>query len=198
MDDDSSLDLDVLLDQLETKTTDDFISCPTVMRNVRPTRQNKTGTMMGKWYMPEGDMPRRVYPDYCPGWLYVTTPRVGLALAEVATTHATEVLPMAKMDDVFVTGILREHLGLQLTQLAPGLSSKLWDSALSQCPFLSMLKLVFFNDIVLKKGKPSHPYINGYKFVFCVLAESGLESLESLSPSLAPSLSPLWRPCARF
>ena len=108
--------------------------------------------MLGKWYMARDDLPRRVYPDYCPGWLYVTTPKIGLALAEVAAQYADEVLPMAKMDDVFVTGILRERLGMSLTQMAPGLWSRVWDTSLSECPFISMIKLVFFNDIVLEKG----------------------------------------------
>jgi hypothetical protein len=91
MDDDVSVDLGMLLAQLEDRPGD-FISCPSVMRNVRPTRQNRTGSTLAKWNMPHADMPRRVYPDFCPGWLYVTTPRVALALAEVAATHAAEVL----------------------------------------------------------------------------------------------------------
>ena len=197
MDDDAFLDLDTLLHQLASKRTDTFISCPTVMRNVRPTRQNRTGSMLGKWYMGREDLPRRVYPDYCPGWLYVTTPKVGLALAEVAAQYADEVLPMAKMDDVFVTGILRERLGMSLTQMAPGLWSRVWDTSLSECPFISMIKLVFFNDIVLEKGNPSHPYINGYKFVGCVLLENALENLEASFPATAYRFSALWRVCAR-
>ena len=197
MDDDALLDMNTLFQQLESKRTDTFISCPTVMRNVRPTRQNRTGSMLGKWFMSREDLPRRVYPDYCPGWLYVTTPKVGLALAEVAAKYADEVLPMAKMDDVFVTGILRERLGLSLTQLAGGAWSRVWDNSLSECPFISMIKLVFFNDIVVEKGKPNNPYINGYKFVSCVLWENALENIEATFPSLADSLNSLWRVCSR-
>ena len=198
MDDDAFLDVDNLLQQLASKRTGTFISCPTVMRNVRPTRQNRTGSMLGKWYIAREDLPRRVYPDYCPGWLYVTTPKVGLALAEVAAQYAEEVLPMAKMDDVFVTGILRERLGMGLTQLAPGSWSRVWDNSLSECPFMSMIKLVFFNDIVLEKGSPSNPYINGYKFVGCVLLENALENLETSFPSMANSFNYLWRVCSRY
>ena len=65
MDDDAFLDVDNLLQQLASKRTGTFISCPTVMRNVRPTRQNRTGSMLGKWYIAREDLPRRVYPDYC-------------------------------------------------------------------------------------------------------------------------------------
>ena len=128
----------------------------------------------------------------------MTTPKVGLALAEVAAQYAEEVLPMAKMDDVFVTGILRERLGMGLTQLAPGSWSRVWDNSLSECPFMSMIKLVFFNDIVLEKGSPSNPYINGYKFVGCVLLENALENLETSFPSMANSFNYLWRVCSRY
>jgi hypothetical protein len=31
---------------------------------------------MGKWSVSREEMPRRVHPDFCPGWLYVTTPKV--------------------------------------------------------------------------------------------------------------------------
>ena len=50
--------------------------CPSVMRNMRPWRHNHTNTIMGKWSVSRDEMPRRVHPDFCPGWLYVTTPKV--------------------------------------------------------------------------------------------------------------------------
>lgn len=63
------------------------------------------------------EMSRRVFPDFCPGWLYVTTPRVGLHLAEVANM-ATDIYNVARLDDIYVTGFLRERLrGITLQQL---------------------------------------------------------------------------------
>ena len=51
---------------------------------------------MGKWSISVKDMPRRVYPDFCPGWLYVTTPKVGLALAEVSVRNAEVLMATAE------------------------------------------------------------------------------------------------------
>ena len=73
---------------------------------------------MGKWSISVKDMPRRVYPDFCPGWLYVTTPKAGLALAEVSVRNAEVLMATARLDDIFVTGFLRERLpGIMLRQL---------------------------------------------------------------------------------
>ena len=49
-----------------------------------------------------------MYPDYCIGWLYVTTPRVGLALVEVSVMKKDQLI--VTNDDNFITGILRELL----------------------------------------------------------------------------------------
>ena len=88
VDDDVTMDLDNLISLLDTKYGDtspvpDVVECPSVMRNMRPWRQNHTESIMSKWSISKEDMESRVYPDFCPGWLYVITPRVGLALAEV-------------------------------------------------------------------------------------------------------------------
>ena len=58
-----------------------------------------------------------MFPDCFPGWLYVTTPRVGLELAEVANM-ATDIVNVARLDDIYVTGFLRERLeGITLQQI---------------------------------------------------------------------------------
>ena len=40
---------------------------------------------MGKWSVSWEAWSGRVYPAFCTGWLYVTSPRVALGLAEVKT-----------------------------------------------------------------------------------------------------------------
>ena len=92
------MDLDNLISLLDTKYGDtspvpDVVECPSVMRNMRPWRQNHTESIMSKWSISKEDMERRVYPDFCPGWLYVITPRVGLALAEVGVKNSYELMP---------------------------------------------------------------------------------------------------------
>ena len=34
----------------------------------------------------ENEMSQRVFPDFCPGWVYVIFPSLGVKLAEFATT----------------------------------------------------------------------------------------------------------------
>ena len=124
VDDDVSVDIEALQSLLYRKyggpghPVPDIIECPSVMRNMRPWRQTNAKSVMGKWSISISDMPRRVFPDFCPGWLYVTTPRVGLALAEVSVKNYPALMKTARLDDIFVSGFLREYLpNVKLQQL---------------------------------------------------------------------------------
>ena len=48
-------------------------------------------------------MSQRVFPDFCPGWAYVTSPSFGVKLAEAATS-LPDLARMKRLDDIFVTG----------------------------------------------------------------------------------------------
>ena len=48
-DDDALLDLDHLLEQLEAKKSNNFVSCPSVSRNFRPNRGARLGSLLAKW-----------------------------------------------------------------------------------------------------------------------------------------------------
>ena len=78
-DDDVSLDLENIKNTLEWKygslSVPDIMECPSVIRNMRPLKQRHSGTIMGKFFISSQELQRRVYPDVCFGWLYVTTPR---------------------------------------------------------------------------------------------------------------------------
>ena len=78
-DDDVSLDLDNLKNMLAWKygslSAPDIMECPSVIRNMRPLKQQHSGTIMSKFFITSQELRRRVYPDVCFGWLYVTTPR---------------------------------------------------------------------------------------------------------------------------
>lgn len=206
MDDDVTLDLGRMLEVLDAKYGDNsefrgnppaVLECPSVMKNMRPWRHNHTNTIMGKWSVTYSEMSRRVFPDFCPGWLYVTTPRVGLDLAEVANM-ATDIVNVARLDDIYVTGFLRERLeGVKLQQLhSKGLSGLSWNAVFSHCPFLGITKNIFYNDIVLDKGSGAVTYIKGQKFYWCAFLEFFiLENVEYVAPGLSPSF--LWDICAR-
>jgi len=206
MDDDVTLDLERMMEVLEAKyggntefegSPPPVIECPSVMKNMRPWRHNHTNTIMGKWSVTHSEMSRRVFPDFCPGWLYVTTPRVGLHLAEVANM-ATDIVNVARLDDIYVTGFLRERLeGITLQQLhSKGWNGLSWNSVFSHCPFLGITKNIFYNDIVLDKGSGRVTYIKGQKFYWCAFLEFFiLENVEYVAPGLSPKF--LWDLCSR-
>lgn len=205
LDDDVQLDLPRLTSVLNRKygqTSEygdrppDVVECPSVMRNMRPWRHNHSHTIMGKWSVSREEMSRRVFPDFCPGWLYVTTPKVGLGLAEIAW-KSRDLIPVARLDDIFVTGFLLERLaGVSLQQLNNGLTGFSWNHFFSHCPFLGITKNIFYNDIVLDKGSGSVTYIKGQKFYWCAFLEFFiLENIEYLAPELSPNY--LWDMCSR-
>jgi hypothetical protein len=49
------------------------------------------------------EMSRRVFPDFCPGWAYVTSTSFGVSLAQSAAS-IPEMETMKRLDDIFVTG----------------------------------------------------------------------------------------------
>jgi len=207
VDDDIRLDLAMLETLLHSKygspgskrPVPDTIECPSVMRNMRPWRQTHNKSLMGKWSISVQDMPRRVYPDFCPGWLYVTTPKAGLALAEVSVKNSEVLMATARLDDIFVTGFLRERLpGVLLRQLHGGVIGETWNRFLSHCPYLGITKNIFFNGIVTAKGAQGVSYINGHKFYWCAFLEYFiLENLEWMFPSIETYTDPLWKVCHR-
>ena len=115
VDDNSVFDLETLQNILTSKygaddPVPDILECPSVVRNARPNRVTRKDSMSSKWSISEDENSRRVNPESCIGWIYVTTPRVGLALTEVAMTHYEELKKMVRLDDLFITGFVREYL----------------------------------------------------------------------------------------
>ena len=166
VDDDVSVDIEALQSLLYRKyggpghSVPDIIECPSVMRNMRPWRQTNAKSVMGKWSISISDMPRRVFPDFCPGWLYVTTPRVGLALAEVSVKNYPALMKTARLDDIFVSGFLREYLpNVKLQQLHDGIIGQTWNKFFSHCPYLGITKNIFFNQFVVSKSSGSVSYV---------------------------------------
>jgi len=201
IDDDVKVDYNLLINKLKAKEhagkPEPVIQCPSVMRNMRPWRHNHTQTVMGKWSIQWEELPRRVHPDFCPGWLYVTTPQVGLALSVIAAETSEELAGVRKLDDIYVTGHLRERVSwVGLDHLDQGIYGRIWRDFFSNCPFLGIYKSVFLNDIVLQKGSSSVSYIKGGRFFGCAFLEYFIfENLEFIHPALAPET--LWDLCAR-
>ena len=194
VDDDVLLDWRTLVSALDRRVEASLL-CPAVLRNVKPYQHNITqvDTIMNKWSVAT-DI--KLYPDYCFGWLYVTSPTVGLALAEVSVLKRKKLV--MTNDDNFVTGTLRSHLaGVTIEQLEGGLTGAVWNNVLSHCPVLGFTKNVFFNRFVLRKGSDGVDYVNGGRFYVCTLFEYFVYYLESWSPRAATITTPFWQYCKR-
>ena len=65
--------------------------------------------MLGNWSIPKDQLESDIVPDFCAGFLYITTPRVGAALVQVGLSlfSKTEV---TLIEDSLITGVLRERL----------------------------------------------------------------------------------------
>ena len=50
------------------------------------------------------EMDRRVLPSYCWGVAYITTPKMGIKMAEMASSIPHPEMSMKRVDDVFLTG----------------------------------------------------------------------------------------------
>ncbi|XP_032521436.2 beta-1,3-galactosyltransferase 5-like [Danaus plexippus] len=78
-----------------------------ILNNTQPRRNTEN-----KWFVTYEEYPRSVYPQYLSGWYYIITPDAARIISQEATYH-----PYFWIDDIFVTGLLTESLGLKLKQL---------------------------------------------------------------------------------
>ena len=46
-------------------------------------------------------MSRSFYPDFCPGWMYVISPKFGSELTKAAEN---DISAIKRLDDIYVTG----------------------------------------------------------------------------------------------
>ena len=51
-------------------------------------------------------------PPYCNGWIYILSPETGRQLA-----LASQVTPLVFIEDFYVTGVLRQRMGMDLTNV---------------------------------------------------------------------------------
>lgn len=81
-----------------------------ILNNTIPKRNKQN-----KWYVTNEEYPRNIYPAYLSGWYYIISPKIAYAIAQEAPFHS-----QFWIDDIFVTGILSEYLGVKLKQLPSG------------------------------------------------------------------------------
>jgi len=206
-DDNVVLNMDKLLIVLERwgDTNIDFVTCDEPKKNLRTLRgsrgENSGPHMVGNWSMSKEDLEADIMPDFCSGFLYLTSPKVGAALTQVglALYNKSE---MFQIEDPLITGVLRESLGADIRMLEEGsLKAELWKMTGSHCPFMTMTKLTFYNEMVVSKrsSRSNIAYVGSvtsldlWRFYLCMLMEVGIERY--LVPELVPNY--LWEICSR-
>ncbi|XP_068618987.1 beta-1,3-galactosyltransferase 5-like [Battus philenor] len=77
------------------------------MLNDTIPRRNK----QNKWYVTQEEYSKNSYPPYLSGWYYIITPSIAHTISQEAQYH----YPFW-IDDIFITGILTDVLGIKLRQ----------------------------------------------------------------------------------
>ena len=171
-------------------------------RNMKTLRSDRPH-MLGNWSITKDQLESDIVPDFCAGFLYITTPRVGAALVQVGLSlfSKTEV---TLIEDSLITGVLRKRLpSLALEMLDTSLQTRIWQNYLSYCPWLTVAKLTFFDEIVINKtssrsgvqyvGSITSPRV--WRFFICLHLEVGLGALENWLPGIVPDF--VWDFCTR-
>ena len=136
MDDDIHLEVSQLLKASETWKPENTFICSSVFRNFPTTRTSKH-SVNNKWAVSEQEWPMDKYPDYCIGWMYAFQPSLALQLA-----LASRSTPKMFLEDVYITGILRERLGVKIQPIFQH-----WTNYF-QCPVLNLVQIYLLPSIV--------------------------------------------------
>merc|ERR1719357_1860289 len=121
-DDNVQLDMDKLLKILKQRKNyqRDFIACSVPSRNIGTGRSAKP-RMRGNWSLTKDELDQDILPDFCSGFLYITTPKVGAELVQVGLSLYNK-KEVVVTEDYLIAGVLRERLpGVTLESLDSGL-----------------------------------------------------------------------------
>jgi len=205
-DDNVELDLARLMVTLQSRRDkhDQFIACSVPSRNIATGRLARPH-MRGNWSLTKDQLEADTLPDFCTGFLYVTRPSVGAALAQAGLEMFRNSEDIVITEDYLIAGVLRERLGeVEVESLKQeGLVDRVWQDYLSHCPWLVTVQQTFFNDLVKSKRSSRHnvQYVGSltnwtvWRFFICLHIESLLESVELRLPGIVPDL--LWDVCER-
>ncbi|XP_024937081.1 beta-1,3-galactosyltransferase 5 isoform X2 [Cephus cinctus] len=101
MDDDIVVNLYDILNILQTRGTIENTLMGYVLNNMLPIREPAN-----KWFVTQEEFALNVYPEFLSGWLYITSSKI----AEKLVSYAQVYPKYFWIDDLFITGILRNDL----------------------------------------------------------------------------------------
>jgi len=202
-DDNVELDMDRLISILRTRRrSKDFMACSVPSRNIATGRLSRPN-MRGNWSLTKEELDVDILPDFCSGFLYVTTPQVGAALVQVGLQLYGQT-DVVVTEDYLIAGVLRERLPtISLETLESGVAARMWQDLFSHCPWLSTVKQTFFNDLVITKrsSRSGVQYVGNlftpavWRFFICIHMEAVLEMVETRMEGIVPDF--IWDICVR-
>lgn len=107
-DDDIALDIFEISRFPRRKTIDENTISGYALRNMKPVR-----VASNKWFVSRHEFPGDIYPDFLSGWFYVTS----LDVAKLLVSTCRKLNNFFWIDDVFITGILRQESGIEFEDL---------------------------------------------------------------------------------
>lgn len=114
MDDDVVVDFRQLFAYIQTKWSE-ISSHPAqhylagyAFRKVLPIRLRPS-----KWFVTQQEFSGKIYPDYLSGWMYITTPNTARSLVKASVGEKSAIF---WIDDIWITGILRDKLNISISE----------------------------------------------------------------------------------
>lgn len=107
-DNDIVLDIFEILKLLQEKKIEENTMSGYILRNMKPIRISNN-----KWFATREDFPGEIYPDFLSGWFYITN----LKVAQLLVNTSEKFKNFFWIDDVFVSGILRQKCDIKLKEL---------------------------------------------------------------------------------
>ncbi|XP_018370601.1 PREDICTED: beta-1,3-galactosyltransferase 5 isoform X2 [Trachymyrmex cornetzi] len=108
MDDDIIVNIYGILEKLHSGMIEKNSLTGYIMKNMIPVREPAN-----KWYVSKAEYADNIYPDFVSGWLYITHPQIASRLINYALSSHDYFW----IDDVFVTGILRQALNINIQNI---------------------------------------------------------------------------------
>ena len=178
--------------------------CGPPHRNMK-TLRSSSPRMLGNWSVPRSQMEADTIPDFCAGFLYSVSPVLGARLvqagAKVFGGHSEDIV---LIEDSLITGVLRQSIGdVDIGILGDSRTRWLWSDILSHCPWLTVAKMTFFDDLVIRKtsDRSGVQYVGSvwdasvWRFFLCLHIETVLGATENTFSIPIPNF--IWDVCKR-
>ena len=77
---------------------------------------NKWASIAGNWSISRSQLAADLHPDFCSGFLYLTSPRVGAELVQAGLSLYGD-MEVEQIEDSLITGENSFHLSLDIRQI---------------------------------------------------------------------------------